>query len=297
MSRPVIPSTPTPDPSAIDASLHLLVHQLAEELSTGALAPSLLHVAPDADGVRLGLLDLDGAHPSTHLLGFVAPDDWYALGSATAGYAYDVGDRGTLAPRRRRVHTVVLLSRSGELAHRTVVEDDPALGDDLDREEITGEQVDLLRLALGLATPPPPCGTDVFWTIEWLSAVLGTEPSTWSDVARSHPALALLAHDGPPPDPDAIVDAAGAFVRVCTWRRLREMVVAGRFDVPELAADDARWLDEGAFARFVLTRCPPLSMLRRHAIQVLPAALGRRLESTLHQLGVPEASWPDDHAA
>lgn len=305
MSRSSTSST-TPDPSAIDASLHLLVHQLADDLVNGDLTPSLLHVALDPDGFQLGILDLDGAHPSEFLLGFVAPDHWYALGSATAGYAYDIADRATLAPRRRRVHTATLLSRSGETAHRTLVQGDAALSDDLDGDEVTGEQIDLLRLSLGLPTAPPPCGTDVFWAIEWLSAILGGErPTDWRDVACTHPALALLERaDGAPGRTDRtedvaedLTDAATAFVRVCTWRRLRHLVIDGRFEVPELTADDARWLDEGAFARFALTRCPPLSMLRQQAVDHLPAPLGQRLETTLDALGVPKESWPDGRAA
>ncbi len=295
MSRSPTSSPSAPDPSAVDASLHLLTHQIADDLASGNMPPSLLHVAPSHDGLRLGFKDLGGCHPGDFLLGFVAPASWYALGSATAGYAYDVGDRAALAPRRQRVHSVTLLSRSGEVAHRTVVHDDPTLTERLDGEEVVGEQIDLLRLALGLPTAPPPCGTDVYWTIEWLSAILGgASPSAWSEIARAHPALGVLGGDGDPAsDGDEMIDAATAFVRVCTWHRLRTLVVNGSFDVPELTADDARWLDEGAFARFVLTRCPPLSMLRRQALEHLPRELGRELEATLDHLGIPETSWPD----
>jgi hypothetical protein len=282
-----------PDPSAIDASLHLLVHQLADDLAAGALAPALLHVALEPDGLQLGLRELDGRHPSELLLGFVAPEGWYAVGSAAAGHAYGVADRATLAPTRCRVQTVTLLSRSGELAHRTIVENDPELTEQLAGEEVEGEQTDLLRLALELPTSPPPCSTAVYWGIQWLAGLqTAAPPASWDDVARAHPALALLSADvvyGP----DDLVDAAASFARVCTWRRLRELVVTGAFAVPGLDGSDARWLDDGAFSRWVLTRCAPLSSLRDDVLAQLPDDLGRRLVATLAELGVPDQAWPE----
>ena len=175
-----------PDPSAVDASLHLLVHQLADDLASGSMSPALLHVALGPDGLQLAVFELDGRHPSEYLLGFVAPDDWYALGSATAGNAYDAADRSTLAPARHRVHTVTLLSRSGELAHRTVVEDHPVMTERLSGEEVIGEQIDLLRLALGLPTDPPPCDTGVYWAIGWMAALMATPPMPRSPSAPRH---------------------------------------------------------------------------------------------------------------
>lgn len=301
MSSPPDPSAPDPSapgPSAIDASLHLLVHQISVDLANGELPPSLLHVALEAGGLQLGSKDLHGVHPSEFLLGFVAPESWYALGAATAGYAYDMADRATSAPRRRRVHTVTLVSRSGEVAHRTIVHGDRAMTDDLAGEDVTGEQIDLLRRSLELPTDPPPCGTAVFWVIEWLSTLLAEDvPPDWESVARAHPALAVLGNGASAPDPDDLVEAAAAFVRVCTWRRLRALVADGRFDVPEIAPVDARWFDDGAFARFVLTRCPPLAMLRRQVLDRLPEDLGHRLATTLDELGIPAVAWPDERAA
>lgn len=282
-----------PDPSAVDASLHLLVHQLADDLATGSLPPSLLHVALGPDGLQLGLLDLEGRHPSELLLGFVAPDDWYALGSATAGNAYHAADRSTLAPARHRVHTVTLLSRSGELAHRTLVQDEPAMTERLSGEAVTGEQIDLLRLALGLPTDPPPCSTGVYWAIGWLASIMaGPPPSTWDDLVRAHPAAPVrqVADDG---DLDLVFERAERYVAACTWKRLRRMAASGTVTVPSVSPDDARWLDEGAFARLVLARCPPLSLMRRRVAERLPEALNRRLAAALDRLGVPESAWPE----
>lgn len=281
-----------PDPSAVDASLHLLVHQLADDLATGSMSPSLLHVSLGPDGLQLAMFDLEGSHPSEFLLGFVAPDEWYALGSATAGNAYDAADRSTLAPARHRVHTATLLSRSGELAHRTVVHGEPELTERLAGEAVVGEQIDLLRLALGLPTDPPPCSTAVYWAIGWLSSIMGgPPPSTWEDVVRAHPASPV--RQSADEDPAIVFERAERYVESCTWRRLRRLVASDRVSIPSMTADDARWLDEGAFARMVLSRCPPLSLLRRRVAERLSRDLHRQLTDALDRLGVPETSWPE----
>lgn len=290
------------DPVAADASIHLVADELLAGLRTG-LEPALVHVAIDGPNAQIGLKPLDGHHPSDLLVGFTAPSSWHALGIATRGHAYPIADRGappSAVPRRRaRVEVVALLSRSGELAHRVHVQDDDDLATALGStpDGATGEQIDLLRLALGLPTDPPPCGSDVFWTIEWLSALLGDRSrdiTEWDDVTARHPAVSLLmrADDVERRGAD-FVDVVTAFHGVCTWPRLRSLVRDGRFTAPELIPSDADWFDDGGFARFLLSRCPPLSMLRSQVDDQLPSSLADRLTRTLDQLGVPRAPWPD----
>jgi len=157
-------SAPLGDPVAADASLHLLADHLADALAAGELAPCLLHVGgADADGFELGVLPLDGAHPTEVLLGLTAPEHWHAVGLATSGWAYHVAERSDPGRRRRRVHVVSLLSRSGEHAHRTT-SDDVDLAARLAGEAPVGEQVDLLRRVLGLATDPPPVDAAAYCT-------------------------------------------------------------------------------------------------------------------------------------
>lgn len=293
---------PAPGPTAVDASLHLLTHQILDQLRAGEVDPSLLFVEPGDADIRLGVRPLQGAHPSTLLLGFAAPDDWYALGVATTGWAYEVADRATGAPERSRVSVVTLVSRSGEVAHRTHVDDD-AMGRRLgarDDEEVTGEQVDLLKLALGLDTPAAPCGTDVFWTIEWLSAALsaGRDAPDWARIADLHPARRVLGRsERTPHEGMGLAATAEIFARACPWDRLRRMVVTGSYEVPGLSRADARWLDDGAFARFVLGRCVPLAEVRARARVELPFDVAARIDLVLDEIGVPETSWPDRRVA
>ncbi|HAS13012.1 MAG TPA: hypothetical protein DCS55_21265, partial [Acidimicrobiaceae bacterium] len=236
---------------------------------------------------------LDGLHPTDALLGTTAPAEWHAVGIATHGWAYHVAERGDPGRRRHRVHVVTLLSRSGEHAHRTRA-DDEDLEEALGGEAPSGEQVDLLRRALGLPTDPPPCDPSTYWSIEWLSAIVGAEHpiDTLSDAVALHPVTELLRRGTSIGGAD-LVDVLTAFHRVLTWVRMRELATLGRFSVPDLDPEDAAWLDEGSFARFVLNRCPPLHLLKRRLdAQCSPEAADDVLD-LLDDLGVPDTSWPD----
>jgi hypothetical protein len=304
---------PNPDqgPAPIDASLHLLADHLLEAVSTGDLAPALLHVsAGDADGFDLGMLPLDGRHPSELLVGLTAPDEWHAIGVATAGWAYRSSERGRADRTRTRVHVVTVLSRTGEHAHRTRVEDAGAMGmsaDDLSAldQPAEGEQVDLLRLALGLTTDPPPCGAEVYWAIVWLSEILARpdELTEWRAVRDLHPGMETLRRarvtDVPTASDADVVALLRLFARAFDWSELRRRSGEGGFEVDELRAADAWWFDDGAFARFVLNRCPPLAMLRTELEARLSPPLVERVHSTLDALEIPPTAWPDrdDRAA
>lgn len=287
---------PLGTPLATDASLHLLADHLAEALADDQLQPCILHVGGiDGDGFDLGVKPLDGAHPTEHLLGLTAPDDWYAVGIATHGHAYHVADRGDPDRRRHRVHVVTLLSRSGEHAHRTHA-DDPDLAAALSGEAPVGEQVDLLRRVLQLPTDPPPCEASAYWSTAWLARLVTEDPPvlTRRDAFALHPAVELLCRDGRgrPSERDT-EDVLRAFHRVATWRRMRMLAAADRFPVPELLPEDADWLDDGSFARFLLNRCAPLPLLRARLALHVPADVAEAVLELLDRLGVPERTWPD----
>jgi len=287
-------SAPLGDPVAADASLHLLADHLADALAAGELAPCLLHVGgADADGFELGVLPLDGAHPTEVLLGLTAPEHWHAVGLATSGWAYHVAERSDPGRRRRRVHVVSLLSRSGEHAHRTT-SDDVDLAARLAGEAPVGEQVDLLRRVLGLATDPPPVDAAAYWSIQWLVALVSADPpaTTFAEALALHPALRLLRRELCTVDDD-VEDVLAAFHRVLTWSRLRQLAADGRHETADLAPDDAGWLDDGSFARFVLNRCAPLHVLRARLAAHVPDDVARAVADLLDRLEVPECAWPD----
>lgn len=287
-------SAPLGDPVAADASLHLLADHLADALHAGELAPCVLHVGDaDAAGFELGVGPLDGAHPTDVLLGLTAPPHWHAVGIASSGWAHHVSERGDPGRRRHRVHVVSLLSRTGEHAHRTT-SDDPELAGRLGREAPVGEQVDLLRRVLGLPTDPPPVDASAYWSIQWLAGLVSADPPV-TDVAGAmelHPALRLLRHGSRGDDAD-VEDVLAAFHRVLGWGRLRELASQGRYEATDLAPADAAWLDEGAFARFVLNRCAPLHVLRARLATHVPHPVARAVVEVLDRLEVPASAWPD----
>lgn len=288
-------TAPDPGPRATDASLHLLADHLADALHADELTPSLLHVAGvDGAGFDMGTLPLDDQHPTELLLGFTAPADWYALGMATGGWAYPVAQRDQADRQRIRVHVVSLLTRSGELIHRTR-SDDPALARSLSDELPAGEQVDLLRLALGLATDPPPCDAGVYWTILWLSALTAPDtaaPTGLADAVRHHPSFQMLDAAEQHLDSE-VIDVLAGFHRVCTWRRLQQLAADGAWPVPEVRPALVHWFDEGAFARFLLNRCRPLGAVRAALSETLDAALVSAIDGVLDALGIPHTAWPD----
>lgn len=289
-------SAPLRDPLAADASLHLLADHLADALVSGDIEPCLLHVgAVDGTGFDLGVLPLEGRHPTDVLLGTCAPQEWHAVGLATRGWAYHVSERDDPGRHQHRVHVVTLLSRSGELAHRVAVAGDDELRARLSDEAPTGEQVDLLRRVLDLPTDPPPCDASAYWSTEWLAALVADDdvPSLTAAIAR-HPAMRLIQRAGEDPMSDKeAADVLAAFHRVATWERLRALAADGIFTVPDLDPEEARWLDDGAFARFLLSRCPPLALLRARLAVHLPAAAAEAVLDLLDDLGVPDTTWPD----
>lgn len=291
-------TAPDSGPLATDASLHLLADHLADALDADELTPSLLHVAGvDGGGFDMGTLPLDGQHPTDLLLGFTAPADWYALGLATGGWAYPVDQRNRPDRTRIRVQVVSLLTRSGELIHRTR-SGDPALARSLSEELPAGEQVDLLRLALGLATDPAPCDAGVYWTILWLSALTSSDtapPTCLAEAVRQHPAFQMLDAAEEHLDDD-VTDVLAGFHRVCTWRRLQQLAAEGAWPVPDVRPALVHWFDEGAFARFLLNRCRPLGAVRAELSETLDAALVSSIDVVLDALGIPLTAWPD-HAA
>lgn len=280
------------DPVPLDAMLQTLVDEFVHQLMHDELAPSLIHVRnADLEGFDLGYKALDG-HPSELLMQFRAPADWHALGLVSTGWAYHHTDRSD-GRKRHRVFTGVIVSRSGEIAHRTIIPDRPELADRLSSETLEGEQLDLIRCALGLDTPPPPVTSAALFAIDWIVTLLDVDASSlsrWDDLIVLHPGARFAGMHDVAISP---VKAARVYASVNDWKSIRAEAAGDLFPVPELVGADAAWLDEGAFARFVLSRCPPLSMLRSQLRSHVGADLADLVDVTLGELGVPTAVWPE----
>lgn len=143
-----------------------------------------------------------------------------------------------------------------------------------------GTAVDAVLLYLGLPTAPerrtPAHLVASVWADRLLAAaaLVPGSISTWDDAAAHHP----LAR--PRPGVPELVEAAGDLDRL-GWDEIRVAVSAGRADWAELSPSAARWMDRGAFARWLLDRYPDLDDQRSALRTVLPAKLARTVESAI----------------
>ena len=143
---------------------------------------------PDAEGFDLGVKEVgDGEHPLDHLLGLVAPDEWYALGIVSFGWASPAPDDAPTYrapfppsdhPDRLRARSVFLVARDGHEASTTALADGRVI--DTPGE---GFLADALRRALGLATEPadePPLELlTAMWLDQALTAVRDGDDDPW----------------------------------------------------------------------------------------------------------------------
>jgi hypothetical protein len=243
-------STPSPfrGPDALVALATAAHEQLADD-PRGALL-RVHETAPVAE--CLGWKSLEGVHPVDALLGFVAPDDWRAIGVCTTGRAHS--PRGTEA-----VTLTLLVDRAGATA--SVLQRGGALEVLPGRPD--GMVADACRRALGLPTAPPPGSSLVLWTLTWLDRVVaeahdrvpGQPAPSWAAVARLHPA------SSGPGDPVALALDAAALAEAWPWGRLRaEPALADLPGSPPSPAL-AQWMDDGMWARWLIRELPPAADL------------------------------------
>jgi hypothetical protein len=266
-----------PNPLASLADLLCLVDPIEGGLLVRIDQPVPTH--PD-DELILGHKPLDG-HPARELLGFVAPDTWWALGVVCPGWANPAGDdlgdvdmdrgrrdgpRYADRPGRRRVRAVSLVARDGAEAARLVLDDDPPIDPGACGE---GLIPDCLRRALGLPTAPPAIAVAELWATRWLGEIVaageaGCRRVGWAEAAALHPVAEVLA-PGRTITHDDLIPAASALQTTVGWADVRARVAAGHWSAPDLSPDVAAWMDDGMFSRWVLGGSPPLEELLNRA--------------------------------
>jgi hypothetical protein len=266
----------------------------------------------------------DGSHPLDLLLGLTAPPGWAGIGLRCQGHAYDLAvdprassdqpppdlraPSGPPAPDERvepiAVVVTVLLDRTGHgagLLRRgaaTTRLDGPPEG-------VVG---DACRRALGLPTGPPPPSTTDLWLRIWLDRLVeavvfaddGGRFTSWAAVAALHPAApgqatsprANTRSTRQPPlvdDPYLLADATLQMAALWPWSRLRldpELVDTAQ---PPLPGHLAGWMDDGMFARWVLSDLVALDVLASTVEALLPPAIAAAVAETVTTAG---GSWP-----
>jgi hypothetical protein len=221
----------------------------------------------------------EGEHPLDHLLGFVAPASWVAMGLVCYGWASPpAGGRPSEHPDRQRVRVVTLLDRSGDERSTATMEDGSVVD-----EPGSGTVADALRRCLGLPTPAPPVGSGELFAAMWLTSVAASDRRlTWAEAVMLHPAMQVLRSGGHRPQVEELVSCGRSLARAMPWGELRLRAAAGvRDGGVGVSADLAAWMDDGMFARWVLGGLPPFTPLLRRCRAVLAPEVLRRLRRTL----------------
>lgn len=244
-----------PEPELLDRLVTLVDASLAD---AGWYHPHVLvkiEAPTDLDGIELGMKPLpEGSHPVDELWGFVAPEEWSAIGLVTYGWA-SPPDRGrpSTHPDRLRVRLTVVVDRDGNEAQTASFEDGSVID-----ENGEGRVSDVLRLCIGAPTaPPPPVGelADVLWL---MAVVEASSPRRigW-------PTISSLR-----------AEPAG---RTTTWAGMRAMAA-----MTEQWRGADTWMDDGFFARELLAWLPSIDesmavlerRLTKLAIRKIRAVLG-----------------------
>jgi hypothetical protein len=226
------------------------------------------------DDQELGIVALhDGAHPLDALAGMRAPDDWQVLGTVCTGTATDLRDG-----RRFPTRCAHLVDRQGHWAaayepiDRDAGNAGACSGSAASADEPLGRIDDALRRALGLPTASPPGTTHLLWCTQWLDALVeraavavgGRRRRRAADraaILALHPAVAAYDLDPSTLDPHGLVAHGERLARDRGWSQLRRAAAAGLWTHPAVDAELAAWLDDGAFARWVLGEWPELGDL------------------------------------
>lgn len=263
----LVPPVAGPRPGEL---IELLAEQLATAHRRTGGGRSVVRARSGTDGVELALRSLPhGVHPADVLIGQVVPRRWTVVGVVATATAHHLDDQ-SLTPAA----LVVLVDRDGHIAHRVEAGDGaelvPAGG-----VPPSGRLVDLLLRSLGCPTAAPDVPPRQFWAALWLDAVVAEvapgpdTPRTADELLALHPLIGggLTAE---------LVDALGERPDLSNgpgWRALRELAAtntpartpaeAALRDAlgPIVPPDLAAWMDDGAFARWLIGALPPLNDL------------------------------------
>jgi|GEM_PF-1332904 len=291
-------ASPSIPAAALDQHLPALT-RLIEDATITTTRPQIIRVLSagvSGDGVEVGLRDLDERDGNVvdALVGFTAPPDWLAVGVVTGANAWHL-DRPDGEPSR--AHTAHLVTRSGAAASviRLAGEEPVLIGGD-DSGPIVGRIDDACRRVLDLPTPPGPPVAEM-WSVLWLGAVLEADPApaSWEAVARLHPAFGagdgeIMAVFGHRPTRH-LVELGHVMAKTLDWPVLRVACGAGQLGWHDIPPQVARWLDDGAFARWALWFFPPLPELLTAVEARVSPAITRRIHAALHAWRVDGSGW------
>lgn len=202
---------------------------VVELLAADQLEPSVVLISDlDEPDVELAVRPASPAGVVADLHGLVVPDDVDAVAAITGATARLLDDPLVAW----RTSLVVALGRDDAAASASDLDGEPpTLLDD-------GPLVDALRRALGLATPPPELTVDRLrdrlWGDRLLAAALNGERLDRRRARELRPRS------------------------IASWSHLRRACAGGGWRELGVAPQVAAWMDDGAFARWVLDELPSI---------------------------------------
>ena len=282
------------------ARLAALLLEAAGDQVASQGCPAWVRVLDPPDGDPEEGFALALSHDSDALMGWVATPDCQAVGLVATGRLRSL-EGGPLPstdaadPGRDRLRMACLVTRDGEVAWKAEAPPDAqdhAIPYEPPKE---GRVLDCLRRCFALPTPPPPVSPSRLQTVAWLVAIYdrttkATGRLTWTEVSRLHPVAQVLGAEMAGPGGDLLPGLLRVAGSAWSWEEFRQW--ARRHSGLEhiVAPDLAAWMDEGMFARWILSELPgPDELLAAVRPRLVPSA-GRRLAHALHEAGQFEAA-------
>ena len=255
-----------------------LIHTLGQEPFEQAV---VLGVADSAEGsiseaagtmslsVDLLVASVGEDHPERFLLGFRAPQPWWALGVVAPARAYHPGGVSLCS--------VVAFAWAGGVLS-SVQRHCPQKGPTATLVDVGapggGWLADLLRRGLGFPTEPSSIPLNEVMNSLWFDAILATAAKglntlQWPDLVAHHPAAGLLGGSIGLLPPAQFGKRAAQATAQLGAAGVHQLGISGELSANNVPHDLATWFDAGAFNRWLAQELPPAGSLLEDVVELL----------------------------
>jgi hypothetical protein len=219
------------------------------------------------------------------LVGWVATADCQAVGVVATGRLRPMDDAppGVKGLARDQIRMACLVARDGDVACKILLPD----GKTMEDPPSDGRMLDCLRRCFALPTPPPPVGPARIQVVAWLAAVLeyaegARRPVSWSEVTRLHPVARVLGVELGGSCSELVPGLIRMAGSAWSWEEFRLQAQREPYLEDIVDPDLAGWMDEGMFARWVLSDLPSADELLATLRPQLAPSAARRLAHAVH---------------
>jgi hypothetical protein len=274
----------------------LLLDSVGDEVARRG-CPTWVQVLDPADRAVEGDFALGLSDDRDGLLGWVATPDCQAVGVVATGRirALPGAPAGLVGPAHDRLRMVCLVARDGAVTWKVAVSDGVTAGAVSDAAPSEGRVLDCLRRCFDLPTPPPAVSPARLQAIAWLAAVLdrarvARRRLSWSEVSQLHPVAQALGTELVSPGARQLAGLLRVVGSAWTWEDYRQLAERNS-DLQDIIDPKlAGWMDEGMFARWILSDLPAADELLAAVRPHLTPSAARRLAHAVRASGRPESA-------